>query len=62
MTRAELVALVRGSRRSVVSREMAERAVDVVLDQVLAMATPRLEREWTGSEVLQELKRWRSHG
>lgn len=54
MTREQLIAKVRGKRRSVVSQWMAERAVDAVLDEALRVCAP-MANDWTGSRCLQAL-------
>lgn len=37
----------------------ASQLLDTVLDEVIAMAWPKLSNDWTGGEVLHVLKTWR---
>lgn len=46
-------------RKPRLSRSDFVPALNAVLDEVLAMATTRLENDWTGGEVLLTLRRWR---
>lgn len=56
-TRAELVAQL--ARRWRIRERVAAERLDAVLDVVLAMATPKLENDWSAGEVLHVLRRWR---
>lgn len=47
------------ARKLGVTRKTAATAVDEVLDEVIAMARPRLENEWSGGVVLHQLYQWR---
>jgi len=61
--RDELVAAVqraaddhpRRARRAL-HRDQAERAIDVVLDEVLRQVMPVIEREWCGGEVARRIR------
>lgn len=47
------------ARRWKVREKVAAERIDGVLDEVLRVAQPRLENDWTGGEVLHQLLRWR---
>jgi ABC-type nitrate/sulfonate/bicarbonate transport system substrate-binding protein len=62
MTREELIEAVQRSAddhprqaRRALHRAQAERAIEVVLAEVLRCAYPALEREWAGTAVLERL-------